>query len=166
MGSPSSRKDAQEVWKETRQRTREKRTLNTFQSINVESMLSSVKTSYLGSQIFKKYHYNGYTHTQSKIIKRETMDEYNSQTHTHHASPTAPVFFYSDIYTLSCVKKIANGELLYKHRELSLVLCNDLKGWEAGGGGVVAGCSTKKEGIYVYMKADSHCCPAETNTTS
>ena len=72
----------------TRQRARKKSTLNAFQSINTESMLSSVKKSYLGSEIFKKYRYNGvhthtHTHTQSKIIKRETMDKYNSHTHTH-----------------------------------------------------------------------------------
>ena len=91
----------------------------------------------------------GYTHTQSKIIKRETMDKYNSQTHTHHASPTACVFFYSDIYTLPCVKQIANGELLYKHRELSLVLCDDLKGGRPAAGAWWQDAQPRRRG-YMY----------------
>ena len=35
-----------------------------------------------------------------------------------------------DIYTLSCVKQIANKKLLYNNREPSLVLCDDLEGWD------------------------------------
>ena len=31
------------------------------------------------------------------------------------------------IYMKPCVKWIASGKLLYKHRELSLVLCDDLE---------------------------------------
>ena len=37
-----------------------------------------------------------------------------------------------DIYTLSCVKQIANKKLLYNNREPSLVLCDDLEGWDRG----------------------------------
>ena len=49
------------------------------------------------------------------------------------------------------------------HRELSLVLCDDLMGWEwwAEGGG-----SEAQEGWDIFMQiVDSHCCTAETNTT-
>ena len=37
----------------------------------------------------------------------------------------------TDIYTLSCVKQIASGELLHK-RELSLLPCDELEGWNGG----------------------------------
>ena len=53
----------------------------------------------------------------------------------------------SPIYTLPCVKQIASGKLLYGHRELSLVLCDDLEGWDWG---EVRG-RLKREGIYVYL---------------
>ena len=40
-----------------------------------------------------------------------------------------------DIYTLSCVRQTANKKLLYNNREPSLMLCDDLKGWDGGQGG-------------------------------
>ena len=46
-----------------------------------------------------------------------------------------------NINTLSCIKEIANGNL---HRELILVLCDDLEG-EIGVGG-----RSKREDIYIY----------------
>ena len=39
-------------------------------------------------------------------------------------------------------------------QETSLVLCDDLEGWDAGG----------KGGNICIIMADSHCCTAETNT--
>ena len=61
----------------------------------------------------------------------------------------------TDIYTLPCVKQIASGNLLH-NRELSLVLCDDLEGCDAG---------EVQEGgdICIYI-ADSLCCRAETST--
>ena len=38
-----------------------------------------------------------------------------------------------DIHTLLCIKEIANKKLLYNNREPSLVLCDDLEGWDGGG---------------------------------
>ena len=49
------------------------------------------------------------------------------------------------------------------HRELSLVLCDDLYRWECGGEG---GGKEAQEGWDIFMQiVDSHCCTAETNTT-
>jgi len=53
-----------------------------------------------------------------------------------------------DIYTLPCVKYKASGKVLY-NRELSLVLCDDLKRW---GAVVGVGRRLKREGIYVYLQ--------------
>ena len=39
-----------------------------------------------------------------------------------------------DVYTLSCLRQTANKKLLYNNREPSLVLCDDLKGWDGGRG--------------------------------
>ena len=41
--------------------------------------------------------------------------------------------------------KIVFPEVVY-HRELSLLLCDDLEGWDGGMGGRL-----KREGIYVYI---------------
>ena len=46
----------------------------------------------------------------------------------------------TDLYTLPCVKQITNG----KHRELNLVLCDDLEGWDEGWEG------DSREGGYMY----------------
>ena len=53
------------------------------------------------------------------------------------------------------------------HREPSQAPCDNLEGWDGGMRGLKEG-----EKIYIYMcvcvckiKADSHCCMAETNTT-
>ena len=54
-----------------------------------------------------------------------------------------------DIYTLSCVKQIAGGKLLYK---IGRVWWGDEREAQQGGA------------TYVIM-ADSHCCMSETNTT-
>ena len=43
------------------------------------------------------------------------------------------------------VIKIVFPEVVY-HRELSLLLCDDLEGWDGGMGGRL-----KREGIYVYI---------------
>jgi len=51
----------------------------------------------------------------------------------------------TDTYSLPCVKDIASG----KHRELRLVLCDDLQGWDRSRG---AGGRLKREKIYVYMQ--------------
>ena len=51
--------------------------------------------------------------------------------------------------------KIATG----KHRELSLVLCDDLEGWEEGGREAQGG-----GGICLHI-ADPCCCTEETKTT-
>ena len=49
------------------------------------------------------------------------------------------------------------------HRELSLVLCDDLDRWECGGEG---GGREAQEGWDIFMQiVDSHCYTAETNTT-
>ena len=40
-----------------------------------------------------------------------------------------------ETYTLLYVKQIANGELLY-YRELNLMLCDNLEGWDGVGGGM------------------------------
>ena len=64
----------------------------------------------------------------------------------------------SNMYTLSCVKQIAGEKLLY-NRETSLVLYDDLEGWDEQRGG-----RCKKEGIYIYIIiADLGYCMAETN---
>ena len=34
-----------------------------------------------------------------------------------------------DIYTLLCIKQMASGKLLYS-KEFSVVLCDDLEGWD------------------------------------
>ena len=49
-------------------------------------------------------------------------------------------------------------EVAIKHREPSLGLCDDLEGW-------IRGRETQEEGGICAIKADSHCCCAETNTT-
>ena len=74
------------------------------------------------------------------------------------------VIAFSDIYTLSCVKKVAGGNLLYSTWSSAQVLCDDLDKWD--------GESSVREipegGGYVYMCihiADSFNCTAETNTT-
>ena len=53
-----------------------------------------------------------------------------------------------DIHRLLCIKQIASGKLLHS-RELGSVLCDDLEGWDRGGG---VGGRPKKEGIYVHIK--------------
>ena len=66
----------------------------------------------------------------------------------------------SNMYTLSRVKQIADEKLLY-NRETSLVLYDDLEGWDEQRGG-----RCKKEGIYMYIYiiiADLGYCMAETN---
>ena len=60
------------------------------------------------------------------------------------------------IYKLPCVKQTASGKLVY--RGLSLVLCDDLEGWDAGGREVREG------GDICIHRADSSC-TAETKTT-
>ena len=53
----------------------------------------------------------------------------------------------SCIPTLPFVKQVVNGKLLYRHRELNLVLCNNLERWDGGEGrGEV-----QEEGTYVYL---------------
>ena len=47
-----------------------------------------------------------------------------------------------------------------QHRELSLVLCDDLEGWVEGGGKEIQ----EGGGICKHI-GDSLCCTAETNTT-
>ena len=51
-----------------------------------------------------------------------------------------------DINILSCVKQMASGNLLSITQGLSLVLCEDLQGWDVGG----VGGRLKRERIYVY----------------
>ena len=51
------------------------------------------------------------------------------------------------MYILPCVKYIVSGKLLStQHKELSLVLCCDLEGWEWGW----AGGRSKRMGINIY----------------
>ena len=40
-----------------------------------------------------------------------------------------------EAYTLTYVKQIANGNLLYDTGNSNLVLCDDLEGWDEVGGG-------------------------------
>ena len=49
-----------------------------------------------------------------------------------------------------------------KHRELSLVLCDDLEGWDGGWEG---GSRGRGYGDICIRIADSFCSTAETNTT-
>ena len=49
-----------------------------------------------------------------------------------------------------------------KHREPSSVLCDDLDGWDGGGGG---GREVQEGGHIGIHTADSLHCTAETNTT-
>ena len=65
------------------------------------------------------------------------------------------------IYTLPCVKYKASGKVPY-NRELSLVLCDDLKRW---GGGGWSRKEAQERGDICILTADSHCCTAETNIT-
>ena len=62
-----------------------------------------------------------------------------------------------DMYTLPCVKQIVGGKLLYP-RELSQVLCNDLRsgmrGWDR---------DSRGRG-YTYAYGGFICCTAEANT--
>ena len=46
-----------------------------------------------------------------------------------------------------------------QHRKLSLALCDDLEGWDAGGGG-----RSKREDICIHI-AESLYCTAEMNVT-
>ena len=62
----------------------------------------------------------------------------------------------TDIYKLPCVKQTASGKLVY--RGFSLVLCDDLEGWDGAGREVREG-----GGICIH-RADSRC-TAETKTT-
>ena len=49
-----------------------------------------------------------------------------------------------------------------QHRELSLVLCDDLEGWE---GGVGSGREVQEGGTICILMANSLSCTGETNTT-
>ena len=63
----------------------------------------------------------------------------------------------SNVYTLSCIKQIVTWKLL-NNRVPSLMLYDDLEGWNRWRGG-----NFRREGIYIIMTG-SHCCMAETNT--
>ena len=52
-----------------------------------------------------------------------------------------------DTYTLSCVEK-SQWEVAAWHRELSLVLCDELERWD----GRWVGGRLRREGMYVYME--------------
>jgi len=54
-------------------------------------------------------------------------------------------------------KADSEWEAVVQHRELSLVLCDDLDGWDGGGKAQEGG------NICIHM-ANSHCSTAETNT--
>ena len=58
------------------------------------------------------------------------------------------------------LKKIASGKLLYRHRELNPVLCDNLEGWDKVGGGG----GSRGRG-HTHILTNSHCYMAETNTT-
>ena len=55
-----------------------------------------------------------------------------------------------DIHTLPCLKQRASGKLL-SHKEHSLVLCDDLEGWEGAGGREAQQGGWKYIYIYIYM---------------
>ena len=72
-----------------------------------------------------------------------------------------------DAKTLPCVK----WEVAINHRKLSLVLCDNLNGWDGGGVGVEVGGRSKRKGIYIHIHiyihthtADALHCTAEANT--
>ena len=56
------------------------------------------------------------------------------------------------IYTLSCVKQIARGSLVYSKGELSLVLCGDLGGWGEDRREIQVGA-----GICMHIADSLHC---------
>ena len=73
------------------------------------------------------------------------------------------------VYTTMC-KTDSQREPAVQHRELSLVLCDDLDGWDGGGGER----EVQREGIYVYIqlirfivqqKLTQHCKAATVTTT-
>ena len=51
------------------------------------------------------------------------------------------------------------GSYLSTGAQLSLVPCDDLEGWDGGGS------EAQEEEDICILRADSHCCAAETNTT-
>ena len=53
-----------------------------------------------------------------------------------------------DIYTLRWIKEIASGKLLYGTESSAQHSCDDLEGWDKGGG--VGG--RPKAGIYAHIK--------------
>ena len=70
--------------------------------------------------------------------------------------------FFSHIYTTMCETDIQQ-EAAIQHRELSLVLCDDLEGWNQGRNRGMGG-RLEREYICIHM-TDSRYCTAETNTT-
>ena len=54
-----------------------------------------------------------------------------------------------------------NVEFAIGHRKLSLVLCDNLEGWD----GVRGVREVQEEGDICVLMADSYCCTAKTNTT-
>ena len=69
-----------------------------------------------------------------------------------------------DIYTLPNGKQIASGKQLAQHREISLVLCDHLEGWDREGAreGDARG---KRYGYICICITESLSYKAETNTT-
>ena len=61
----------------------------------------------------------------------------------------------SALYTLSCIKKIADEKLLYNTGS-PLLLFNDLEGWDGG-----KGREAQEEGDIRIIMADLHCCTAK-----
>ena len=88
-----------------------------------------------------------------------------SLSNTHHLTELYNFVLVIRIFEIKCLVDFqeyskVNGKLLY-NRELNLVLCDNLEGWDGVGGGREV---QEGGGIYILM-ADSHCCMAETNTT-
>ena len=65
-----------------------------------------------------------------------------------------------ETYTLTYVKWIASGNLLYDTGSSNSVLCDNLEGWDWVGGGR----EVSEGGDISIPMADSHWCMAETNT--